>query len=405
MTGRYTAGHWGIREVAGQGDTLRLSPFRGDPDPNPIGLDQHQPQVNRLRVRRPAVRRSWLEHGPASRPELRGREPFVEIGWDEALDLVAGELTRVRRDHGSGAIFGGSYGWSSAGRFHHAQSQVHRFLACFGGYVSSVDTYSLSAGRVILPYVVGPIDRLHAEHTTWDVMADHTRLFVAFGGMPTKNAQISPGGVGDHMLKGGLAGMAANGTRFVNISPVRDSLVVEGGPDAVEWIPIRPNTDTALMLALARQMFVTGQADRAFLDRCCTGGDAFAAYLSGAVDGVEKTPDWAERITGVPAARIRQLAGEMAATRTMLNAAFALQRADHGEQPFFALVALAAVLGQVGLPGGGFGLGYGAMNMIGSPAPRLKGPTLPQGTNAVKDFIPVARHRRRAAVPGGTLCL
>jgi biotin/methionine sulfoxide reductase len=104
-----------------------------------------------LRVRRPAIRRSWLQARRGDLPQaarhLRGQDPFVEVEWDQALDLVAGELARVREQHGNGAIFGGSYGWSSAGRFHHAQSQVHRFLNSIGGYVRHADTYSLGAAR------------------------------------------------------------------------------------------------------------------------------------------------------------------------------------------------------------------------------------------------------------------
>ena len=59
----------------------------------------------------------------------RGREPFVPVSWDKALDLVAGEIERVRRQHGNAAIMGGSQGWSSAGLFHEARVQLHRFLA------------------------------------------------------------------------------------------------------------------------------------------------------------------------------------------------------------------------------------------------------------------------------------
>src|SRR5262249_59064312 len=91
--------------------------------------------VGRRRVRPPAVRKSWLEQGPGAFPERRGAEPFVEIPWDQALGLVADELIRVKREFGNKAIFGGSYGWSSAGRFHHAQSQIRRFLNSIGGFV------------------------------------------------------------------------------------------------------------------------------------------------------------------------------------------------------------------------------------------------------------------------------
>lgn len=394
----FTASHWGLYEVESDGGNHpRLKPFSGDPDPSPIGLDQLEENVTRLRVRRPAVRRSWLDGGHGTVPHLRGREPFVEVEWNEALDLVANELNRVRTCYGNTAVFGGSYGWSSAGRFHHAQSQVHRFLNACGGYVRHVDTYSLGAGRVIMPHVVGPIDDLHAEQTSWDVMAEYTQLFVSFGGVPLKNSRVSPGGAVKHGVRGALARMAARGVRFVNISPVRDNLVT-GGP--VEWVPIRPNTDVALLLALCHELIVAGRADGDFLARCCVGFDRLRDYILDRVDGIAKTIEWAASITGVPAERIAALALEMTAHRTMINVAWALQRAQHGEQPFWAVVALACLLGQIGLPGGGFGLGYGTMNAIGSSFPKVKGPTLPQGVNAVPDFIPVARIADMLLHPG-----
>lgn len=395
----YTAAHWGIYEVesaGGQATTLR--PIQADPRPSEIGSGMLQAcRDEHVRVRRPAVRKSWLEHGPGSRPERRGREPFVEIEWDEALALVAGELTRVIDTWGNEAIFGGSYGWSSAGRFHHAQSQIHRFLNAIGGYVRHADSYSLGAARVLMPHVVAPMDELMAVHTSWDVLAEHTGLFVTFGGVPAKNAQVSPGGPGQHDVPGALRGMAAKGARFVNISPVRDDLAI--GAD-FEWLAIRPNTDTALMLGLAHTLLAEGLHEAAFLERFCIGFDRFAAYLRGATDGQAKDAGWAAGITGLPAARIAALAREMAAARTMLNIAWSLQRSDHGEQPFWMLVTLAAMLGQIGLPGGGFGVGYGAVNMIGNAHPRFSGPTLPQGENGVKAFIPVARIADMLLQPG-----
>ena len=396
---RYTAAHWGIYEVESRAAGRPvLRPFAGDPDPSPIGLHQLDDAVQRLRVRRPAIRKSWLEHGPGARPELRGDEPFVEVEWDTALDLVARELQRVRTAHGNAAIFGGSYGWASAGRFHHAQSQVHRFLNAIGGYVRSVDSYSLGAAHVVMPHIVASMMELMAIHTSWDVMAEHTGLFVGFGGVPWKNAQISSGGAGEHRLRAGLQRMAKAGTRFVNISPVRDNLDTGG---EVEWIPIRPNTDTAMMLGLAYAVQQDNRFDRSFLDGHCVGYDAFARYLTGADDGIPKTPAWAAAITGVPEPRIAALAHDMLGQRTMLNVAWALQRAVHGEQPFWMVVTLAAMLGQIGLPGGGFGVGYGAMNTMGSAHPRFAGAALPQGENPVRDFIPVARIADMLLNPGG----
>ncbi len=393
----YTQAHWGIYEVEPNGTgEPKLKHWSGDPDPNDIGIHTFSPELQNVRVRRPAVRRSWLEGGAGTATALRGREPFVEVDWPVALDLVAAELRRVKENHGNKAIFGGSYGWSSAGRFHHAQSQVHRFLNMIGGYVRHNDSYSLGAGRVIMPHVFMPMEAGWDVANSFDVMAEHTRLFVAFGGVPAKNAQISSGGASIHRVRDGLAAMARAGTRFINVSPVSDNLDT-GGP--VEWIPIRPNTDTALMLALAHVLVVEGKIDRDFLARCCHGYDRFEPYLFGSEP---KTPEWAAAITGIPAARIYQLAREMAASRTMINVAWSLQRAAHGEQPFWMAVTLAAMLGQIGLPGGGITLGYGPINQIGSThAPRLPGPqSLPQGINRVSEFIPVARHADMLLNPG-----
>jgi biotin/methionine sulfoxide reductase len=398
----FTSTHWGVYQpLVEQGRLTALHPAPWDADPSAIGDSLANGVTAAVRVRRPAVRQGFLraaERGQAAAsPRQRGQEPFVELPWDEALDLVAAELQRVRAAHGNRAIFGGSYGWASAGRFHHAPGQLHRFLNGFGGYVSGVDTYSLGAGRVLLPHVVADMDTLLAQHQPWDQLAKHCELFVAFGGLPLKNGQVSPGGASDHQLRAGLQRMAQRGVRFVNISPLRGDL--DGVPGA-RWLAIRPGTDTALMLALAQVWLSEGLHDQAFLDRCTVGFDRFAAHLQGADDGQAKTPVWAAERCGIAADTITALAREMATSRTLINAAYALQRARHGEQPFWLVVVLAAMLGQVGLPGGGFGLGYGCMNNTGSGRVPFSGPRLPQGRNAVTDFIPVARIADLLLQPG-----
>ena len=397
-----TLAHWGVYEVEYDeaGKAIHLHSFSKDPDPSPIGLHMLSDEVARLRVRRPAVRKSWLEHGPGAFPERRGAEPFVEVSWDEALDLVAGELARVKRDFGNQAIFGGSYGWASAGRFHHAQSQLRRFLNLIGGFVRHVDDYSVGAGLVLMPHIVAPLEELLASHTSWEVLARHCRLFVSFGGVPRKNAQINSGGAIVHNAKGGLFSLRDAGVRFVNVTPTADDLDTGGD---VEWLAIRPGTDTAMMLALCHTLLVEGLHDQAFLDRYTVGFEKFRPYLSGERDGQPKDAQWAEKITGIAAHRIVALAREMAATRTMLSIGWSLQRAHHGEQPFCALITLAAMLGQIGLPGGGFACGYGPSNLMGSGALRHSGPTLPQGTNPVREFIPVARLSDMLLHPGERL--
>lgn len=124
----------------------------------------------------------------------------------QAAGLVAKELQRVYGNFGPKAVFGGSYGWSSAGRFHHAQSQIHRFLNVLGGYVSSVNTYSSGAAMVIIPHVLGPYDHFDRKSVTWDAIERSTELVVAFGGMALKNTDVHGGGISAHIVPQKLNG-------------------------------------------------------------------------------------------------------------------------------------------------------------------------------------------------------
>ena len=383
-----TLTNWGAYEVETDGhDITAVHPFAKDPDPSPIG--QSLRAVRKSRVERPAIRESWLRHGPGSNPEGRGHEPFVEVDWDTALDLVAAELDRVRTEYGNQAIFGGSYGWASAGRFHHALSQIHRFLSSIGGYTDSVDDYSIAAGHVITPHIFGlSFDEYMDEQPNFVEISEHTELVVAFGGMPVKNSQVQNGGQGRHMLTSRLEVCRDRGVRFVNLSPLGEDLI-----EAVEalWVPVRPSTDTAVMLGLAHSLLVTGQHDEDFLTKYCVGWDRLASYLLGESDGIPKTAEWAGAISGVDPDRIRSLAAEMASNRTLITVSWSVQRNQHGEQPYWMAAALAAMLGQIGLPGGGVGYGYGAIGLNGHPVGYHALPRLPQGRNQVKAFIPVAR--------------
>ncbi|PSK88949.1 biotin/methionine sulfoxide reductase [Murinocardiopsis flavida] len=388
--------HWGALEAVSDGRRLTsVRPWRGDPDPNPLIDNVASAQHHPTRVDRPHIRQGWLDNGPG--PAARGGEPFVPVSWETAFSLLAAELGRVYRDHGPQAVYGGSYGWSSAGRFHHAQSQVHRFLNALGGYTRSVNSYSYGASQVLLPHVVGPAEQLMAASTSGRVIAEHTELFVAFGGLSPKNSAVGPGGVGRHEQASWSAAARTRGCRFVSVSPLRDDTAAD--LDA-EWIAARPGSDTALMLALAHVLDDEGLADHAFLHRCTVGYDRFARYLRGTDDGRPKTPEWAAPLTEVPAERIRGLARDMARSRTMIGLSWSLQRTRFGEQPLWMGVVLAAMLGQIGLPGGGFGHGYGSTADVGKPLRVASAPSLPQGDNAVDSAIPVARIADMLLSPG-----
>jgi biotin/methionine sulfoxide reductase len=399
MSARPTTSHWGAYRVQAEPHgEIAVTPHPDDPAPSPLLGNVAGALRHATRVRRPAVRRGWLTRGPGP-SDRRGHEPFCEVSWDRALDLVAAELARVRKAHGNEAIFGGSYGWASAGRFNHAQSQLHRFLTFGGGYVASRNTYSLGTSEVLLPHLVGGAGLVLRGASSWPTIVANTELIVAFGGIPEKNVYVTPGGMTTHGTPGYLAQLAARGTKIVMISPLRSDL-----PDYLdaEWHPVIPATDVALMLGLAHTLAAEGLRDKEFLDTCTAGYDTFERYLFGEADGVPKDAEWAGPVCGVEPEAIRDLARRMAAARTLITVTWSLQRTRHGEQPVWAALALAAMLGQIGLPGGGFGHGYGSMGDIGSHGPLVKLPTLRQGHNPVRTFIPVARIADMLLNPGST---
>ena len=393
-----TSSHWGTYRVdVAEGRVTALHPFEEDPDPSPIAQGILDVMDGPTRITSPMVRTSWLEGGPGTAGEKRGSEEFVAVSWDEANRLVADELTRIRREHGNKAIYAGSYGWASAGRFHHAQSQLKRFLNCIGGFTSSKNTYSFAAAEVVVPHILGTFRGHLDSATSWESIISDCELFVAFGGIPLKNGQISQGGTGAHVQKAGLLAAHEAGVAFVNISPLRSDLL-----DAVgaEWLPLRPSSDVALMLGLAHVLLEEGLANDAFLDRYTVGYERFAGYLRGDDDGTPKSADWAAALCEIAADDIRALARRMAASRTKISVAWALTRQDHGEQPFWAAIALAAMLGRIGQPGAGIGFGYSAMNNVGLNRTLIDYAAFPMGQNPVSDFIPVARVSDMLENPG-----
>lgn len=400
-----SSAHWGTFRVEvspHDGTVLAARPADDDHDASPAIGNVAGAQHHRSRVTRPAVRRRWLDAGPG--PDASRGAPadeYVEVSWDTALDLVAGELSRVRTEHGNRAIYGGSYGWGSAGRFHHAQSQLHRFLNAIGGYTSSVNDYSRGASLVLLPHLIGRdgMDQLRSRPTSWAQIADHTDLFLAFGGLRRSNSWVVPGGHDRH-TGSGLARRAAASTRVVSLSAQRDDVVAELG---AEWVGVAPGTDTAVILAMLHTLVVDGLADDVFLATHTVGADRVRAYVRGDLDGQPKSPEWAAALSRVPAQAIRGLARRAASGRTLVNVTYSLQRHAGGEQAVFAALTLAAFLGQIGLPGGGFSHGYGSMGDYGNGFEPVPLPTFGQGRNPVPDVIPCARISDLLLNPGGRI--
>ena len=396
--------HWGVFSGQWVADKLVITPHPGDPDPNPIIQNFPDAIRHRARIAKPMVRRGWLERGPG--PDTRrGRDEFVEMEWDAVQDLLAAELTRVKNQHGPGAVFGGSYGWSSAGRFHHAQSQVHRFLnVALGGYVRSVNSYSAGASTVLIPHILANYEDATRKNVGWDDIVAHTDIVLAFGGMATKNSRVASGGISRHTEHGDMVAASTRGCKFVLISPLKSDLPDEdatgrmaqrdqtGQRHRVDARPscTRSSADGSARQAPSSTASLFGLAE--MFERLSAGGRS---------DGQPKdSPLGGPDITGIPAAQIIALAQRLPGKRALITVSHSLQRAEHGEQPVWMGSVLAAMLGQHGLPGGGFAYALGAIANYGRRTNAVATGALPQGQNSVRDFIPVARIADMLLNPG-----
>ncbi|MCE7565544.1 molybdopterin-dependent oxidoreductase [Aliivibrio fischeri] len=353
---------------------------------------------DKTRVKYPMVRASYLADPKGdTKPHLRGKEPFVRVSWDTALSLVADAIQTTATEHGNEAIFSSSYGgWSHAGLMR-PQVLQGRFFNLIGGQSTTTGDYSGGASQVILPHVIGDME-VYSPQTAWPVIQKNTEIFVLIGCDPWKNNRIEFR-VADHQMYSHWKQFAENGIQFISINPQQTR--TDDELDA-EWVKIVPNTDTALFLAMAQHVYVNDLHDTAYLARYTVGADKYIDHLMGKNDGIVKSPEWAAKITGIPAEDIQKMATRFATSKTQFAAGWSLQRADHGEMIHWAIINFAAMLGKIGKPGEGVGFswhyGNGGMPQSGKTLPI----GLSQGKNRVSAICPASRISEMLMNPGKT---
>ncbi len=382
---KQTATHWGsVNAIVEGGEFTRVTPFKDDyPIPMIQGLADRVNAQNRVKY--PMVREGYLKHGYRSNKAARGRDRFVRVSWEKAFELVAKELKRVKGKYGNSAIFAGSVDWHSVGKLHASPTLLRRMLNQFGGFTDDTGDFSVQAAMTILPHVTGNIE-VYDRQTAWPTIIEHTDTVILWAADLLKNNQIG-WNPPDHYAYNAVKKLKEKGKKVISIDPrYTDTTEYLNA----EWIPIRPNTDVAMMLAIAYTLYKENLYDKKFLDKYTVGFDKFLPYLLGKTDGTPKTPEWAEKITEIKADTIKKIARTMAKGRTMIMSGWAIQRQDHGEQAPWMIVTLAAMLGQIGLPGGGFGFSY---HYASGGSPEANAPSLPgisSGDNPVKTEIPFA---------------
>ncbi|MGG7449073.1 molybdopterin guanine dinucleotide-containing S/N-oxide reductase [Kosakonia oryzendophytica] len=395
-----TAAHWGPMLVDTDGEKVLAS--RGAlPTRHPNSLQTVvQDQVHsETRVRYPMVRKGFLA-SPANPQGVRGQDEFVRVSWDDALELIHRQHKRIRDTYGPASIFAGSYGWRSNGVLHKAATLLQRYMSLAGGYTGHLGDYSTGAAQAIMPHVVGS-NEVYQQQTSWPLILEHSDVVVLWSANPLNTLKIAWNATDEQGIPY-FDALRKSGKRVICIDPMRSETVDFFG-DSCEWIAPHMGTDVALMLGIAHTLAENGWQDDDFLSRCTVGYDTFATYLTGERDGVAKTAEWAADICGIEAVKIRELAAIFHENTTMLMSGWGMQRQQFGEQKHWMLVTLAAMLGQIGTPGGGFGLSYHFANG-GNPTRRaavlasMQG-TVKDGVDAV-DKIPVARIIEALENPG-----
>ena len=273
---------------------------------------------------------------PMKRTGERGEGHFARISWDEALDTVARELIRVKDAYGNASILFLSGSGSQAAL--HGAVAVERLLAQFGGYTRTWGSASFE----------GPLYSSMATYGTmttgsaWEDLLN-SGLVIMWGWNPVVT-------IWDTNTALTLSRVKEKGIKIISIDPrFTDSTAAF----ASEWIPIRPATDAAMLIAMAFVVINKGLQNQEFLDSYTIGFDKFRDYVLGKEDGVPKTPAWAEEITGVPRDTIERLAVEYASTKpAALIPGWGPARGAMGEQFSRAANTVIAMTGNVGKEGG-----------------------------------------------------
>ncbi len=332
-------------------------------------------------LRRYAYSENRLKY-PLKRVGARGEGKFERITWDEALDTIASKLKECIEKYGNESIYTHYSSGVQSGALLRRES-FFRLMNMLGGFVFPTGDYSSSQNQYAIRYMYGMGG--YSGNAITDIQ--HTKLAVFFGLNCVENS-MSGGGQQYELLQA----KKKSGAKIIVIDPRFSETCVTV---ADEWIPIRPGTDAALASAIAYVLMKENMVDMDFVKQYVQGFDAsqmpesaeenssYSDYILGTgYDKIEKTPEWAEKITGIPALKILQLAREIGQAKpAYITQGWGLQRQVAGELTTMAVASLAVITGNVGIRGGNNG-DRDAYFPIAVPR-------LPMGTNPVKAQFPI----------------
>lgn len=310
------------------------------------GRSQRQQAFGADRLKYPMKRKHWEPGG--GKKELRGKDEWVRISWDEALDHVAGEIKKIYAEHGPRSVVTrGNLGgvWTL------------KVLSKYGGHIGMTDTMSMGTYCLDWSKIGLPLWNLGTANDRFDLKNSETIVLYscnpawASGGTPTW-----------HFLQAKKAG-----SNFVYVGP---SYNFSASILDAKWIRVRPGTDTAFLLAVAYTMITEDNPvsnpiiDWDFLNRCTVGFDAehmpegaklnenFRDYVLGKYDGQPKSPGWATEICGTPIEDILWYAREIRKDKRVAilqsHAAARNKNAENFPQLFMTIGAMGGHMGKPG---------------------------------------------------------
>lgn len=302
---------------------------------------------------------------PMKRVGKRGEGKFKRISWEEAIETIASEVKRIGDKYGPESRYV-NYASGQSWGLHGGKNAARKLLALTGGFLNYRNDYSSGAGNVATPYTYGT----NNSGSSFDSLL-HSKYIILWGQNPSEMIFSTP-------YREYLMQAKKNGAKVIVIDPRYTDTAIAF---ADEWIPILPTTDNAMMDAMGYVIVKEKLHDQAFLDKYCIGFDgdhmpkgvakeeSLKSYLLGEKDGIEKTPEWAEKICGVPAEKIREIARDYAKTKpAALIQGWAAQRQAYGEQFMRGGAQLACLTGNVGKLGGwAAGTGYWSRSNIVYP--------------------------------------
>jgi anaerobic selenocysteine-containing dehydrogenase len=255
-----------------------------------------------------------------------GYAAFEPISWDEALDEVAERFVQAEQRYDSTAVFPYYY----AGTMGLVQRDgIHR-LRYEKRYSTQKDTICVALSDTGWMAGVGTLRGVDSREM------DESDLIVVWGGNPVAT-QVN---VMTHVSRA----RKNRGAKLVVVDPYRT-----GTAEAADLhLMVKPGTDGALVAAVIHVLFAEGLADRAYMEKYTDDPAALEAHVR------ERTPEWAEAITGVPSATIRQFARLYGRTKkSYIRVGFGFSRSRNGAASLHAVTCLPAVTGAWQYKGGG----------------------------------------------------